>query len=198
MLPLFLFFFLLLLGRRLPTHTGLRLGYVQGPFTNRWQLVQTDPIFQHAMCYLRPHQGKRFPCSTGLPIDLQCLAIQPQIWNTRNHFIFAHPDHVPAELSKRAFAFVVHFRQAHQLEPTLTMSHPCSWRPLDHSIYKLNFDAGQVGNLATEQRSSFKGPDVEEALVCLFGVKYALESGIKNLIVEGVYLSLINSLKKKR
>jgi len=96
------------------------------------------------------------------------------------------------------------------------MSYPCSWRLPDPGIYKLNFDAGQVGNLgkgwgaiirnhigdiilaATEQGPSFKGPDIEEALVCLFGVKYALESGIKNLIIEGICLSLINSLKKKR
>jgi len=57
---------------------------------------------------------------------------------------------------------------------------------------------GDVALVPSEQGPSFKVPDIEEASTCLLGVKCALEAGIKNLIIEGDCLSLINSLKMKR
>ena len=98
----------------------------------------------------------------------------------------------------------------------MATAHPFLLQPPDPGTYKLNFDGGQFGNLGrgwgtvirnhtgdvalvpSEQGPSFKVPDIEEASTCLLGVKCALEAGIKNLIIEGDCLSLINSLKMKR
>ncbi|KAJ8429117.1 hypothetical protein Cgig2_016948 [Carnegiea gigantea] len=88
---------------------------------------------------------RRAICSHPEESDSHALLdylLASKIWNARNCFIFAHPDHDPEALSKRALAFVAHFRQAHELEPSLATAHPCSWKPPDPGTYKLNFDGG--------------------------------------------------------
>ncbi|KAJ8437290.1 hypothetical protein Cgig2_006394 [Carnegiea gigantea] len=98
----------------------------------------------------------------------------------------------------------------------LEVTHTCTWHPPPMGMLKLNFDVrsmraagggwgfvvhngdGDIVLAGCKQSSRFLGPEIEEAKAYLFGLQYAKEVGLNNLIVEGNCLPLIQKLKDKK
>ena len=90
------------------------------------------------------------------------------------------------------------------------------WKCPDVGVYKLNFGVGklddwgygwgvvardsegEVVTSAATQGKGFLGPEVEEALTCVYALQRAQQQGFQSVIMERDCLSLISKLKKKQ
>ncbi|KAJ8422247.1 hypothetical protein Cgig2_023106 [Carnegiea gigantea] len=58
--------------------------------------------------------------------------------------------------------------------------------------------SGDVVMAGVQQGLGFAGPEVEEARVCIFGLRQAIAAGFVHLVIEGDCLSLIQKLRSKQ
>lgn len=73
------------------------------------------------------------------------LAVLWEVWNSRNYFIFSSPNQTPERLAHRAIAFIHDYREARLAPYASTAIQVRKWVPPPLDIWKLNFDAGQLG-----------------------------------------------------
>ncbi|KAJ8437863.1 hypothetical protein Cgig2_002997 [Carnegiea gigantea] len=145
--------------------------------------------------------------SRRLPSDRlgKYVAVMSECWNSRNRFIFGKKEGNRVGLAACAVAFVHNFRRIREDDKlTPTTSATAYWMPPSSGLFKLNFDAGMVGQngrgwgfvvwdytgqvalAGVTQDVRFLGPEVEEARACLFALKNAAAHGFKRLVVEDI------------
>jgi len=73
------------------------------------------------------------------------LAVIWEIWNSCNHFIFSSPYRSYDRLAQRAIAFIRGFREAKLPPRPFPPLQAVKWAPSPSSLWKLNFDAGRLG-----------------------------------------------------
>ena len=74
------------------------------------------------------------------------LGVLLQTWILRNIFIFSSPNHSLSRLANRAIEYIRGYRVAKLETAHHTHAQQVKWNPPDQGYFKLNFDAGRVGN----------------------------------------------------
>ena len=142
------------------------------------------------------------------------VAVAWEIWNERNRFLFGQSTGGRRCYSAdRAIQFVQQYRQVQVQESKELAPRQSWWTPPGSGTFKLNFDAGRVGEnmhgwgfvirnhvgdvmlLGVRQNMGFSSPEEEEARACHFALGIALAYGYRRLIVEGDCLALIGKLQ---
>ncbi|KAJ8431053.1 hypothetical protein Cgig2_005402 [Carnegiea gigantea] len=151
------------------------------------------------------HWSRKFPSiSECLHFVMDCLdsnaageflSVLWEIWNSRNRFIFSTPDRSPEGLALRAISFIRSYREARLDTSPITKSSPENWCLPEFGRWKLNFDAGKLGEwgrglgfivcdslrdivvAGTKQIMGFHAVDLAEAEACLFEIKQAIKAG---------------------
>ncbi|KAJ8448575.1 hypothetical protein Cgig2_012219 [Carnegiea gigantea] len=113
-------------------------------------------------------------------------AVLWEVWNARSKFLFRNQDRELGSLSMRAMGFVDGFRAAQSKlqAPEPVLRH--LWKPLQARLWKLNFDAGRVGEEGFRYRFI-----VMDAMGGVLGSSV----GFLSVIVEGDNLLLMNYLQ---
>ncbi|KAJ8452986.1 hypothetical protein Cgig2_014749 [Carnegiea gigantea] len=144
------------------------------------------------------------------------LAIMWECWNARNRFIFGTPESNLSILGKRALSFVRSYRLHHEATAlTHGTVHPFAWTPPPPGYVKLNFDGDIISETiarwgfvirdhndnillaGTKHQPGHADASIEEARACLHGLTCAHNHGVRNIIIEGDCLHLIELLKAK-
>ena len=96
------------------------------------------------------------------------VAVLWECWNLRNRFIFEKKVDNGDALASRAVAFVLNFRRMRDEESPVPQSTDAScWRPPSLGIFKLNFDAGKVGQNVREWGFVVRDHMGEAVLACV-------------------------------
>ncbi|KAJ8431206.1 hypothetical protein Cgig2_020317 [Carnegiea gigantea] len=153
--------------------------------------------------------------SRGQDYAADFLTILWEVWNSRNRFIFSSPDRSYNRLAQRAIAFIRDFREAKLSPRTSPNLQAEKWVPLPWDTWKLNFDAGHLGEWGrglgfivrdslgdvvlarSNQSTEFQDPDVTEVEAYLFGIQQALSAAYSSLVMEGGALSVISKIRNK-
>ncbi|XP_075665089.1 uncharacterized protein LOC142634697 [Castanea sativa] len=140
------------------------------------------------------------------------------IWNQRNMVLHGAKLQEPGRLNERANSLLVEYKNAQsQLAIPVSSSVPQSWQPPEGTLYKLNFDAAVFTDMAASgvgviiwnyngqvmAALSSKGPtvlDSEEAeiLACRQAMKFAIDAGFSELVVEGDNINVMCSIFSDR